>query len=88
MDDGVLAGPRQSLCQALNLLQVHGPALGLHLNVRYFSATTLDMFPSGMKSYDKPNIEILGVAIGDLDFCSSFISAKWMEARALLSQLE
>ena len=29
-----------------------------------------------------------GVAIGDLDFCSSFISTKQMEARFLLSQLE
>ena len=41
-----------------------------------------------MKASDKPNIVILGVVIGDLDFCSSFISTKRMEARALLSQLE
>ena len=91
IDDGVLAGPRQSLCQALNLLQVHGPALGLYVNLskcEVFTHHNLDMFPSGMKAYDKPNIEILGVAIRDLDFCSSFISAKRMEARALLSQLE
>ena len=91
MDDGVLAGPRQSLCQVLNLLQVHDPTLGLHVNLskcEVFSRHNLDMFTCGMKAYDKPNIEILGVAIGDLDFCSSFISAKRMEARALLSQLE
>ncbi|KAL5479845.1 hypothetical protein EMCRGX_G023434 [Ephydatia muelleri] len=53
-----------------------------------FSHHNLDVFPSGMKASDKPNIVILGVAIGDLDFCSSFISTKRMEARALLSQLE
>ncbi|KAL5470834.1 hypothetical protein EMCRGX_G028869 [Ephydatia muelleri] len=41
-----------------------------------------------MKAYDKPNIEILSTAIGDLDFCSSFISTKLMEVRVLLSQLE
>ena len=91
LDDGVLAGPRQSLCQCLSLLQVHGPALGLLVNVskcEVFSHHNLDVFPSGMKASDKPNIVILGVAIGDLDFCSSFISTKRMEARALLSKLE
>ena len=63
MDDGVLAGPRQSLCQALDCLQVHGPALGLHVNLskcELFSLHNLDVFPSVMKAYDKPNIEILG----------------------------
>ena len=91
MDDGVLAGPRQSLCEALNLLQVHGPALGLYVNLskcEVFTRHNLDMFPPEMKAYVKPNIVILGVAIGDLDFCSSFIATKQMEARALLSQLE
>ena len=91
LDDGVLAGPRQSLCRCLGLLQVHGPALGLLVNVskcEVFSHHNLDVFPSGMKASDKPNIVILGVATGDLDFCSSFISTKRMEARALLSQLE
>ncbi|KAL5475527.1 hypothetical protein EMCRGX_G025354 [Ephydatia muelleri] len=39
-------------------------------------------------AYVKPNIVILGVAIGDLDFCSSFITTKRMEARAIISQLE
>eukprot|EP00731_Ephydatia_muelleri_P001739 Em0001g1739a len=70
---------------------VHGPALGLLVNVsmcEVFSHHNLDVFPSGMKASDKPNIVILGVAIGDLDFCSSFISTKRMEARALLSKLE
>ena len=31
---------------------------------------------------------ILGVTIGDLDCCSSFIATTWMEARALISLLE
>ena len=87
MDDGVLTGPSQSLCQALNCLQVHGPALGLHVNLskcEFFSHHNLNVFPSVMKAYDKPNIEILGVANGDIDFYSTFISAKRMEARAKL----
>ncbi|KAL5506838.1 hypothetical protein EMCRGX_G008585 [Ephydatia muelleri] len=70
---------------------VHGPALGLYVNLskcEVFTCHNLDVFPSGMNAYDKPNIEILGAAIGDLDFCSSFISTKLMEVRVLLSQLE
>ena len=58
LDDGVLAGPRQSLCRCLSLLQVHGPALGLLVNVskcEVFSHHNLDVFPSGMKASDKPN---------------------------------
>ena len=86
-----MAGPRQSLSWCLSLLHIHGPALGLFVNLskcEVFSGHNLDVFPSEMKSSNKPNIVILGVAIGNLDFCSSFISIKRMEARALLSQLE
>ena len=36
----------------------------------------------------KPNMEILGIPIGDQEFCSSFISKKHTKAKILLSQLE
>ena len=32
----MMVSSRQSLCQALNLLQVHGPALGLYINLRHY----------------------------------------------------
>ena len=53
-----------------------------------FTRHNLDAFSSEMKAFDKPNIVILGVAIGDLDFCSSFIFMKRIGARAHVSQLE
>ena len=91
MDDGVLAGQGNHCARLSIFCRSMVQLLGLHVNLskcKVNSHNNLDMFLSGMKAYHKPNIEILGVTIEDLDFCSSFISAKRMEARALLSQLE
>ena len=41
-----------------------------------------------MKQSHNPNIEIMGIPIGDKDFCSAFISRKRSEARPLLERLE
>ena len=91
LDDGAVAGPRSSLCRILSLLQEEGPALGIIVNLpkcEVFSRHGLDMFPLCMKKSDKPNMEILGIPIGDQEFCSSFISKKHTKAKILLSQLE
>eukprot|EP00731_Ephydatia_muelleri_P010406 Em0005g992a len=91
LDDGVMAGPRSSLCRILSLLQEEGPALGIIVNLpkcEAFSRHGLDMFPLRMKKSDKPSLEILGIPIGDQEFCSSFISKKHTKAKILLSLLE
>ena len=41
-----------------------------------------------MKQSRNPKIEILGIPIGDKDFCSAFVSRKRLEASALLERLE
>ena len=90
LDDGAVAGPRSSLYRILTLLQEEGPALGIIINLpkcEVFSRHGLDMFPLNIKKSDKPNMEILGIPIGDRDFCSS-ISKKHSKAKILLSQLE
>ena len=77
MDDGVLAGPRATLCRAITLLQSEGPAPGIHINMskcEVFSSHSLDLFPPDMISSDKPNLVILGAPIGNKAFCSSFVS--------------
>ncbi|KAL5481549.1 hypothetical protein EMCRGX_G021737 [Ephydatia muelleri] len=91
LDDGVMAGPRSSLCRILSLLQEEGPALGIIVNLpkcEAFSRHGLDMFPLRMKKSDKPSLEILGIPIGDQEFCSSFISKKHTKAKILLSLFE
>ena len=91
MDDGVLAGPRATLCRAITLLQSEGPALGIHINMskcEVFSSHSLDLYPPGMISSDKPNLVILGAPIGNKEFCSSFVSKGLKNVAGLWSQLE
>ena len=45
-------------------------------------------FPPEMKRSTHPNIVILGIPIGGKAFCSTFISEKHEEAKALLLKLE
>eukprot|EP00731_Ephydatia_muelleri_P003982 Em0002g158a len=90
MDDGVLAGPRATLCRAITLLQSEGPALGIHINMskcEVFSSHSLDLFPPGMIYSDKPNLVILGAPIGNKEFCS-FVSKGLKNVAGLWSQLE
>ena len=90
LDDGALAGPRSSSCRILTLLKEEGPALGTIINLlkcEVFSRHGLDMFPLSMKKSNKPNMEILGISIGNQDFCSSFISKKQLRLRSFFHLL-
>ena len=90
-DDGVLAGPISAVHRALALIKGIGPPLGLFVNMskcEVYSQSDLSLFPTDMKQSHNPNIEILGIPIGDKDFCSAFISRKRSEARPLLERLE
>ena len=41
-----------------------------------------------MKKSNNPCLEVLGIPIGDEEFCTTFISAKCVESRMLLDKLE
>ena len=87
LDDGVFAGPSSHVRKALTLFLELGPPLGLHVNIKkceVFSNGSLVHFPSEMKQSSKPNLEILGIPIGDADFCSAVLERKRSEASFLL----
>ena len=87
LDDGVLAGPRSAVLRALTIIQDQGPSLGLIINIpkcEIFSRSDISSFPPAMKGSNCPNMVILGIPIGDQAFCSTFISGKHGEAKALL----
>ena len=87
----MLAGSISAVHKALALIKGIGPSLGLFVNVskcELFSQSDLSSFPSDMKQSRNLNIEILGIPIGDKDFCSAFVSRKRLEARPLLERLE
>ena len=84
-----VASPRSSLCRILALLQEEGPALGIIINLpkcEVFSQHGLDMFPLGMKKSEKPNMEILGIPIGDQVFV--YLLSKKKKTKMLSSQIE
>ena len=53
-----------------------------------FSPTDVNLFRGELIRSSSPNIVILGVPIGDLEFCSNYISNKCASAKLLLHKLE
>ena len=65
--------------------------MGLHINIskcEVFSSKGLSSFPPEMKQSGEPNLDILGVPIGNADFCSAFTFRKHVAVKQLLSSLE
>ena len=74
---GVLAGERSAVIRALHLIEELGPYLGLHINFskcELFSRNGNSHFPPVVESSLLPNMDILGVPIGDFVHCSRFIA--------------
>ena len=70
LDDGVVAGSSNEVGRVLAILEERGHSLGLHVNINkceVFCHSDLSHFPPSMKQSHQPNIEILGIPIGDLD---------------------
>ena len=53
-----------------------------------FSSGCLAQFPVEMKQSSNPNLEILGIPIGDANLCSAVLDRKRSEASFLLKRLE
>ncbi|KAL5494027.1 hypothetical protein EMCRGX_G015296 [Ephydatia muelleri] len=92
IDDGVVAGPIAAIAHVLAIIQDRGPPLGLYINIakcELFRVSDLSTFPDEIKRSNVfPPIEILGVPIGDLVFCATFVAQKQSEASKLLQHLE
>ena len=87
LDDGVLAGSKSSLLQALTIFENMGPSLGIFINLtkcEVFCGSDTTRFPDSMKAFHTPNLDILGVGA----HCAKFIASKWVEALKLLYRLQ
>ncbi|KAL5505423.1 hypothetical protein EMCRGX_G006854 [Ephydatia muelleri] len=90
LDDGELAGKRSAVLRALNLIEELGPHIGLVINnskCEVFSPQGNHLFPPAVKSSLSPNLEILGVPIGDYLHCSHFIAENCSKAKVLFTAL-
>ena len=91
IDDGVIAGSKQAVVQALSIIQDLGPPLGLVINsskCELYGDCDLQPFPSEMKKCKAFNFEILGAPIGDTIFCARFIAEKRAGASKFLALLK
>ena len=91
IDDGVIAGSKQAIVQALSIIQDLGPPLGLVINslkCELNGDCDLQPFPSEMKKCNAFNFEILGAPIGDTIFCAKFIAEKRAGASKFLALLK
>ena len=91
IDDGVIAGSKQAVVQALSIIQDLGPPLGLVINsskCELYGDCDLQPFPSEMKKCNAFNFEILGAPIGNTIFCAKFIAEKRAGASKFLALLK
>ena len=66
-DDGILAGTKSALVQALTLIEELGPTLGIFINLskcEIFCRTNTAMFPTSMKVSHAPHLDILVLPLG------------------------
>ena len=82
LDDGVVAGPSLAVQKVLALIEEKGPPLGLLVNP---SKCEVSLFLGELKRSCSPN---MGVPIGGLEYCTSFISNKCGSTKTLLCKLE
>ena len=103
LDDGVLAGPSESVAQAVRILSHDGPQLGLILNLSKcelfsselgnFAFDVLDPglghlhFPNEIRRSSSPNFVLLGSPVGDVAFCSTHVQNLRLRNKKLLDSL-
>ena len=91
MDDGVIAGAKQAVLQALSIIKQLGPPLGLFINTskcELFSKRDFGSFPDEMKKSNALNFEILSVPIGDPIFCAQVHCGERENASKFLALLK
>ena len=79
LDDGVIAGPAEEVSRALDVIEQVGPKLGLYTNLSKKDGgifctdeIILDSFQQFSHRSQKFNFPLLGVPIGELDYCNQY----------------
>lgn len=82
LDDGTMIGRTADVRAALQVIQVEGPPLGLHVNLGKCELwwcrhnPRMQMFPAGIKRVTTPGVALLGSAIGSAEFLASELSKR------------
>src|SRR4051794_40397508 len=80
LDDGTIIGSVEDVHKVFELIEVEGPARGLHLNVKkneiwWPSRASPDPFPADVDRVDNAGVKLLGAPIGTTDFVHKKLGA-------------
>jgi ubiquitin carboxyl-terminal hydrolase 44/49 len=81
LDDGTIIGNVADVFKVFQLIEMEGPARGLHLNVKkneiwWPSRASEDPFPADVDRVDNAGVKLLGAPIGSRDFTTEFVQKK------------
>ena len=82
LDDGVIVGKVEEVVGVLKVIEELGPSLGLHVNLAKCeiwwsgNAQAFDDFSLDLRRCHDNGIIILGIPVGDPEYCRSFIRKK------------
>ena len=90
LDDGIIAGTEEELCESLEILATHGNKCGLGLRrdkCELWSTSCFDAVDSRIKRNSQSGIEILGAAIGAPTFVASCLEKRFKKLEKVLDNL-
>ena len=90
LDDGIIAGTEEELCESLEILATHGNKCGLELRrdkCELWSTSCFNAVDSRLKRNGQSGIEILGAAIGTHSFVASCLEKRVKKLEKVLDNL-
>ena len=90
LDDGIIAGTEEELCESLEILATHGNKCGLELRrdkCELCSISCFNAVDSRIKRNSQSGIEILGAAIGTPTFVASCLEKRVKKIEKVIDNL-
>jgi hypothetical protein len=94
LDDGVLVGAHADLLRALQVIQDHGPDLGLHLNLPkcevWWPSCTPDhwrLYPAAISKSLEPGIDLLGAPLGHSTYAERYVGKRVTKIKGMLDKV-
>ena len=90
LDDGIIAGTEEELCESFEILATHGNKCGLELRTdkcELWSTSCFNAADSRIKRDSQSGIEILGAAIGTPTFVASCLEKRVKKLEKVLDKI-
>ena len=90
LDDGIVAGTKEELCDSLETLLTHGNKFGLEIRgdkCELWTTVCFNAVDSRIKRNSQPGIEILGAAIGTPPFLAPCLEKRVKKSEKVLDNI-